>query len=77
MKKLSYEIDPILAQRATLGLIVLSEDETIELEMSKLIPETDVALHVSRVRSGEELTPDTIMEMKSDLATSASLFPRS
>ncbi|MEL6200737.1 MAG: Asp/Glu racemase [Pseudomonadota bacterium] len=77
MKKLNYHINPTLDQRATIGMVVLSEDETVEYEMRQLIPEPDVALHVSRVNSGEELTPDTIMQMKSDLAAAASLFPRS
>ena len=77
MKKLTYQIEPTLNQRATLGLIVLSEDETIELEMRQLIPETDVAIHVRRVRSGENLTSETILEMKGELAATASLLPKS
>jgi len=42
-----------------IGLIVLQADETIELEFRHLIP-AEVEIFVSRVPSGEEVTPDTL-----------------
>ncbi len=59
----------------TLGLIVLQVDETIEQDFRRLFPSRDVALHVSRIPSGAELTPDTIATMEAELPRAASLLP--
>ncbi|MEL6196541.1 MAG: aspartate/glutamate racemase family protein [Pseudomonadota bacterium] len=58
-----------------LGLIVLQSDETIEDDFRRLLP-LSVRLHVTRVRSGAEVTPTTLSAMASDLTGAASLFPR-
>lgn len=58
----------------TLGLIVLQVDETIEDEFRRLIaPAT--RLHVTRVASGDALTPDTIAAMENRLPAAAALLP--
>lgn len=59
---------------ATLGLIVLQVDQTIEQDFRRLFP-IDVALHVSRVPSGADLNPDTIAEMEVALPGAAALLP--
>lgn len=61
--------------RRKLGLIALQADETIEDDMSRLLP-TDVSFLVSRVPSGEEVTPETLKAMASHLTAAATLFPR-
>ena len=71
---LPYAIDDALDQTATMGLIVLKADETIELDLRRLLPDPKLALHVSRIESGDELTVDTIAAMKERLTASASLF---
>ncbi|WP_209427518.1 aspartate/glutamate racemase family protein [Pararhodobacter sp. SW119] len=58
-----------------LGLIVLQVDETIEQDFRRLFPPDSVRLHVSRVPSGAELTPDTIATMETSLPAAASLLP--
>lgn len=58
------------------GLIVLQADETIELDFRRLFP-LDVELFVTRVPSGEEVTPETLAAMEDLLAEAAALFPRS
>ena len=58
----------------TLGLIVLQVDETVEQDFRRLFP-PEVALYVSRVPSGAELTPDTIASMEAHLPAAAALLP--
>lgn len=74
MTDFTYTARTHLQQRATLGLIVLKADETIELDFRTLIP-NDIALHVTRVESGTEVTAQSLIKMKSRLTDSASLFP--
>ncbi|MFN7003080.1 MAG: Asp/Glu racemase [Roseinatronobacter sp.] len=58
-----------------LGLIVLQVDETIESDFRRLFPAHVARLHVTRVSSGAELTPDSIAEMKRALPDAARLLP--
>ncbi len=62
-------------QPPTLGLIVLQVDETIEQDFRRLLDPAQVKLHVSRLPSGAELTPDTIATMEQALAPAAALLP--
>lgn len=58
-----------------LGLIVLQVDETVEQDFRRLFPPDIARLHISRVPSGAELTPDSIATMETTLPTAASLLP--
>lgn len=58
-----------------MGLIVLRVDETIEQEFRRAFAPEDARLHVTRVPSGDELTPDSIAEMEAELAAAAALLP--
>ena len=58
-----------------LGLIVLQVDETIEQDFRRLFPPHLTRLHVTRVPSGAELTPDTIADMERALPDAARLLP--
>ncbi|MBN2907877.1 MAG: aspartate/glutamate racemase family protein [Rhodobacteraceae bacterium] len=60
-----------------LGLIVLQVDETIEQDFRRLFAPGDAALHVSRIPSGADLTPDTIATMETALPRAAALLPPS
>jgi len=60
-----------------LGLIVLQVDETIEHDFHRLFAPDAARLHISRVPSGAELTPDSIATMETALPTAASLLPTS
>ena len=59
----------------TLGLIVLQVDETIESDFRRLFAPDQARLHVTRIPSGDELTPDTIGAMEGSLPKAAGLFP--
>ncbi|MSU92210.1 Asp/Glu racemase [Rhodobacteraceae bacterium 2CG4] len=73
MTGIAYELttDP----RPRLGLVVLQVDETIEEDARRLFPPEGARLHVSRVPSGAELTPDTIRTMAAALPAAAALLP--
>ncbi len=73
----SYSLTDPIGSRATLGLIALQTDETIEHDFRRLLPVDGVALYVSRVPSGLEVTRDTLSQMSRDLPDAARLFPRS
>ena len=60
---------------ATMGLVVLRADRTLEHDFRRLMPVEGVALHVSRVPSGAELTRETIRQMEEDLPAAAGLMP--
>ncbi|WP_108854264.1 maleate cis-trans isomerase family protein [Albidovulum aquaemixtae] len=75
MASFPYALAGPIGSRATLGLIVLQVDETIEHDFRRLFPSADIALHVSRVPSGAELNPDTIATMEIALPEAAHLLP--
>jgi maleate isomerase len=61
--------------RSKLGLIALQADQSIEDDLRRLLPR-DVSLLVSRVPSGEEVTPDSLRAMEGHLTAAAALFPK-
>lgn len=58
-----------------IGLIVLQVDETIEQDFRRLFAPETARLHISRIPSGAELTPDTIATMRTNLPAAAGLLP--
>lgn len=73
--RFNYELTPPLGHNATLGLIVLQADETLEHDMRRLLPLDGVALYVTRVPSGAEVTPETLNQMAGHMTGAAALFP--
>ena len=71
----SYELAEKLGSRATLGLIVLQTDETIEHDFRRLLPLDGVALYASRVPSAPEVSRETLAQMEAELPATASLLP--
>lgn len=70
-----YSLSGSIGSRATLGLVVLQVDETLEQDFRRLFAGPDIALYVSRIPSGSDLTPDTIARMETDLPMAAGLLP--
>ena len=62
-------------RRVRLGLIVLRADETIEDDFRRLFDPRQVQLHISRVHSGDTVTPGALKAMEHRLTGAASLFP--
>lgn len=71
-----FTLGPPIGERATLGLIVLQSDETIEHEFRRLLPARGVALYTSRIPSGAEVTTETLAEMEACMPEAAGLLPR-
>ncbi|MEQ8604070.1 MAG: Asp/Glu racemase [Marivibrio sp.] len=61
--------------RAALGLIVLQSDETVDPDFRRLIPFEDVRVYPSRVRCRDEVTLESLPEMRETLPEAAALLP--
>lgn len=72
---LPHKLDADPPSLRRLGLIVLQVDETIEADMQQLIPASAARLHITRIPSGADLTPDTIATMKTGMTDAARLLP--
>ncbi|MEX0287062.1 MAG: Asp/Glu racemase [Paracoccaceae bacterium] len=70
----AYDYDLDTAQPPRLGMVVLQTDEQLERDFRQLIP-SDVALYVSRVPSGAEVSPESLQEMETHLEAAAGLLP--
>lgn len=77
MKNIGFDIVGPIGSKATLGLVVLQADETLEQDFRRLFPDRGVAIYTSRIPSGEELTSDSIAAMEAELPRGARLLPRS
>jgi maleate isomerase len=75
MERFPYNLTGSIGRTATLGLVVLQVDETIEQDFRRLFVGPDIALYVSRIPSGAELNPETIGQMAVDLPYAVSLLP--
>lgn len=71
-----FEIGPPIGTEATLGLIVLQSDETIEHDFRRMLPMSGVALYVSRIASAPEVSSETLAEMEARMPEAAGLLPR-
>lgn len=76
MKKIGFDLIGPIGSKATLGLVVLQADETLEQDFRRLFPDRDVAIYTSRIPSGDELTTDSIAAMEAELPRAARLLPR-
>ncbi len=73
--RLPYATDQGLGTRARFGLIVLQVDETIEREFPRLVGSDGIAVHITRVASGAEVTQATLTAMADAIPQAAGLLP--
>ena len=59
-----FEVDGGLGERASIGLIVLGSDQTIEYEFRTLMDIEGVALYQSRIENSTTITPETLAQME-------------
>ncbi|MDF1791683.1 MAG: Asp/Glu racemase [Thalassobaculaceae bacterium] len=72
---LAFETDDGIGSRATLGLIVLKTDETIEHEFRTFVPDDGIVLYHSRVQSAADVTPETLAQMREDIPRATAMLP--
>lgn len=72
---LDYRTDEGAARRATLGVVILQVDETLESDFRHLLPMDDVRLYHSRIPSAPEVTTETLPHMAATLPAAAGLLP--
>ena len=75
MTQFSYHLSDRIGTKATLGMVVLSSDQTLEHDMRRMLPIEDVALYVSRIHCETDVTGDTLSQMEERLPASVGLFP--
>ncbi len=75
MTHFDYTLEGPIGTRATLGMIVLQTDETLEYDLRQTFTAPDISLYVSRVPSGADVTPETLAQMSAALPASAALLP--
>ena len=76
MKQIGFDLTGAIGSKATLGLVVLQADETLEQDFRRLFPDRGIAIYTSRIPSGEELSADSIAAMEAELPRAARLLPR-
>lgn len=76
MAPLSFKTRGPLGARASLGLIALSTDETVEHELRAMLGEPGVELYTSRIASDPDITPETLARMAETLSGAAALLPK-
>lgn len=69
-----YRLDEGVGQRAAIGLIALSSDQTIEHEWRRLLNLDGVAFFVNRIHNFPEVTPANLKKMEADLSKAAALI---
>jgi len=75
--KLEFDTDQGIGTRATLGVIVLKTDETLEPEFARMTDMAGVALYHSRIPMVSEIRPETLGRMEQDLPAATRLLPAS
>jgi maleate isomerase len=65
IENLPYDLDGGIARRASIGLIVLATDYTIEHEWRQVFAGLDgIALYASRIHNENRITPETLRAME-------------
>lgn len=59
-----FETDGGIGERATIGVIVLGSDQTIEYEFRTLLNIEGVAFYESRIENSATITPETLLAME-------------
>ena len=75
MSHFDYTLEGPIGTRATLGLVVLQTDETIEHDFRQTFTQDGVALYVSRVPNATDVNHETLSAMSDALPTATGLFP--
>lgn len=76
MMSLPYELIPTQDRAAPVGLIVLSVDETLEMECREAFAGSHSPIYATRIASGDEVSTESLSAMESRLAAAVDLLPK-
>ena len=74
IETLPFELGREIGHRGAIGLVVLDADSTLEQEFRAILPQDGVALYVSRITMGNQVTKETLRAMEGRIAASAALI---
>lgn len=66
-----HRLEPGIAHRARIGLIVLASDHTIEHEWRRMLDIEGIAVYHSRIANSPTITPETLRAMEAGLTAAA------
>ncbi|MFT0168590.1 aspartate/glutamate racemase family protein [Paraburkholderia mimosarum] len=72
--KLDFSLDEGIARRASIGLVVLATDHTIEYEWRGLLRQPGVAFYESRLENSPDITPPRLAEIEARIAPAVGLL---
>jgi maleate isomerase len=75
LEQMEFSIDAGIGWRASLGLLVLETDQTVEHEFRRLLPRSGVALYGARLHNEAVITPESLKAMEREIAPAARLLP--
>jgi maleate isomerase len=73
-QNIPYKMDNGLGERARIGLILLSGDQTIEYEIRQLLDLPGVSFYANRIYCAQTITPQTLKDMESKIPAAARLI---
>jgi maleate isomerase len=74
IETLRFELGQEIGHRGAIGLVVLDVDSTLEQEFRAILPLDGVALYVSRITMGNQVTKESLRAMEGGIAASAALI---
>lgn len=75
MTVFAFDLEREADRKPAVGMIVLQSDEQLETDARNCITPSECILHIARIPSGVEVTPETLAEMEGRLTGTAALFP--
>ncbi len=75
LEHMPFSVDAGIGWRASLGLLVLETDQTVEYEFRRLLPQSGVALYGARLHNDPVITPESLKLMQKEIAPAARLLP--
>ena len=73
-QNIPYKMDGGLGERARIGLIVLSSDQTIEYEIRQMLDLPGVSFYGNRLYCSPTITPETLKDMESKIPEATRLI---
>lgn len=73
-QNIPYKMDSGLGERARIGLIVLSGDQTIEYEIRQLLDLPGVSVYANRIYCAPTITPRTLKDMENKIPEATRLI---